>query len=187
MEVMGTTNPLMTFEEFERLPDEPCKLQLIDGEVLRLPPAKIGHVRIRHRLFEVLEDALSELHNQGKGSDLGEVFMRMGYRFGDNWLIPDVSVSHAGQPENDYLEGAPALAVEVMSESNTAPMMHRKTRKYLENGAREVWLVYPETASVVVCRGKTAIEVEGTLATELLPGVTIDLASVFGSPEKLRP
>jgi Uma2 family endonuclease len=35
---MGGTTPLMTFDEFERLPDEPGKLELIDGELVRMPP-----------------------------------------------------------------------------------------------------------------------------------------------------
>jgi len=37
MNAMGTTTNLMTFEQFERLPDEPHKLELIDGELIRMP------------------------------------------------------------------------------------------------------------------------------------------------------
>jgi hypothetical protein len=62
----------------------------------------------------------------------------------------------------------------------------RKVRQYVENGAPEVWLLYGRTASVSVYRGKTAIEIEGTLTSELLPGVSIDLSVVFG-PSESRP
>ena len=62
-------------------------------------------------------------------------------------------------------------------------MMQRKVRIYIENGAREVWLLYRRTATVAVCRGKTSVEIEGALASELLPGVSIDLAEVFGRSE----
>ena len=183
MNAMGTITTLVTFEEFERLPDEPCKLELMDGEVIRMPPAETGHMRIALRLYKILEDTLRTLHGQGHARDLGEVFIETGYRIGSNWAIPDVSVSHAGQSEGKYLEGAPALAVEVISEANTAEVMHRKVRQYVENGAREVWLLYGRTASVSVYRGKAAIEVEGTLASELLRGVSIDLSLVFGASE----
>jgi hypothetical protein len=36
---MGTTTSLLTFEEFERLPDEPGKLELLHGELFHVPPA----------------------------------------------------------------------------------------------------------------------------------------------------
>jgi len=72
----------------------------------------------------------------------------------------------------------------VMSRRNTAEMMQRKVRIYIENGAREVWLLYRRPATVAVYRGKTSVEVEGTLTSELLPGVSIDLAEVFGNAER---
>ena len=174
---MGTIATSMTFEEFERLPDEESgKLELVDGQVISLPPAEIAVMRIVMRLYGIIEDAVARLCR----GELGEVFIRAGYRFGKNWLIPDVSVSHFGHPEAKYLEGAPALAVEVISEATTERVMHRKIRLYFENGAREVWLVYPEFRSVWVHRGKSATEVEGTLTTDLLPGIAIDLSAVFG-------
>lgn len=176
---MGTTTALVTFAEFERLPDEECKLELIDGEVLRMPPAETRHMRIAKRIFLVLNDAIGILHNQGVSRDLGEALFETGYRMRNNWLIPDISISHAGQVEGKYLEGAPALAIEVISESNTAPKMRRKIRTYLDNGCREIWVVDPDTASIEVHIGKTAIEHEGQFTSDLLPGVSIDLAAIF--------
>jgi hypothetical protein len=124
------------------------------------------------------------LHGQGHARDLGEVFIEAGYRIGSNWLIPDVSASHAGQREGKYLEGRPGVGDRVISEANTAEVMHRKVRQYVENGAREVWLLYARTASVSVYRGKAAIEVEGTLTSGLLPGLSIELSVVFGAPAR---
>ena len=178
---MGATTTLMTFEEFERLPGESGRLELIDGELIRMPPAMTKHMRMVKYLFRILDDTMRILRDKGLVRDLGEVFSETGYLVGSNWVTPDVSITHAGQREGDYLEGAPALVIEVISKSNTAEMMQRKVKLYLENGAREVWVFYPRTESVSMHRGKTSIEVEGTLTSELLPGVSIDLSEVFGA------
>jgi Uma2 family endonuclease len=113
---------------------------------------------------------------------LGEVCHEFGYRVGPHWLIPDVSITHAGQAEDKYLEGAPALAVEVISGRNTAEMMQRKVTLYMKYGGREAWLFYPRARLVTVHRGRTAVQMEGTLTSELLPVVAIDLAEIFGAP-----
>ena len=138
-------------------------------------------MKITKRLFGVINSAVyAASARSGRRGDLGEALVEAGYRIGRNWMVPDVSVTHAGQPEGKYLEGAPALAIEVISESIAAQMMQRKMRLYFGHGAREVWLVYPETKSVSIVHEKTATEVEGSLKSELLPGISIDLAAVFG-------
>jgi Uma2 family endonuclease len=49
-----------------------------------------------------------------------------------------------------WFPGAPLLAVEVVSPSNTAKDTQLKVTDYLEAGALEVWLVYPDTRTVYV-------------------------------------
>ena len=44
---MGTTTSLLTFEEFERLPDQPGKRELLKGELIDGPPAEEKHNTIR--------------------------------------------------------------------------------------------------------------------------------------------
>ena len=54
---MGATNTgLMTFEEFERLPDheESLKLELLDGELIRMPPPGRMHMEVAHYFLHVL-------------------------------------------------------------------------------------------------------------------------------------
>ena len=50
MNAMGTITTLVTSAEFERLPNEPCKLQLMNGELIRTPPAETGRMRIALRI-----------------------------------------------------------------------------------------------------------------------------------------
>ena len=87
---MGTIRTILTFEEFENLPDQPGKCELIQGELLELPPAKLRHNRLSHRFYELLKTALSEAHSRGKAQDLGKACIEAGYYLSkDTWLQPD--------------------------------------------------------------------------------------------------
>jgi Uma2 family endonuclease len=168
---MGTTTGLLTFEEFERLPDvEAGKLEFLDGEPFQSPPAIRKHMEIAKSLFMILMQTPLEAHT----------YFEMGYQMGRTaWLQPDVSIAHPGQPSGKYFEGAPLLAVEVISESNTAEFMDRKVKRYLANGGVEVWVVYPKTKCVWVFREGQAQEFRGTLKSEILPGLEINLTELL--------
>ena len=168
---------LLSFEEFEQLPDEPGKAELLDGELLQSPPGKIKHMEIVRRIHVLLMNAVDK---GAVPARLGDVYFETGYKFSSRrWLQPDVSIPYYDQPRGDYFESAPALAVEVISESNTAAQMDRKVEIYLSNGGVEVWLVYPDTRCVWVYREGHAEQVKGVLRSSLLPGLEIDLAELF--------
>src|ERR1700686_2184986 len=99
--IMGATTQL-TIEEFLRLPDEPGKQELLDGELIALPPAKLSHMQIVLDLYRLLVAALTE----------SRVWAETGYQLSRGLLQPDVSVPWPDQPvENDWLQGAPMIAV----------------------------------------------------------------------------
>jgi Uma2 family endonuclease len=176
---MGTTT-LLSFEEFEHLPDEPGKVELLDGELIQLPPAKRKHTELSHRIQALLMHAAGNMHKTEISARLGRVYLEAGYKFGSRaWLQPDVSIPYSDQPGGDYFESAPALAIEVISESNTAAQMDRKRKIYLTNGAIEVWLVYPDTRCVLVYSEGHVEEFQTVLRSTLLPGLEIDLDQLF--------
>ena len=105
---MGDVRTLLTFEQFEQLPDEAGKSELLGGELIELPPAEFRHNEISRRLFLWLRATLRKLHRCGRAAEPGTAYHEMGYQLGPlTWLQPDVSITHAGQPEGDYFEGAP--------------------------------------------------------------------------------
>jgi Uma2 family endonuclease len=168
---------LLSFEEFERLPDEPGKAEFLDGELIQSPPAKWKHSELVRRIHVRLMPAVE---NAEVAPRLGPAYSHTGYKFSSRaWLQPDVSIPHRDQSGGDYFESAPALAVEVISESNTAAQMARKMKIYLANGGAEVWLVYPNTRSVWVYREGHAEEFESVLRSSLLPGLELDLSQLF--------
>jgi Uma2 family endonuclease len=80
------------------------------------------------------------------------------------------------------LEGTPALAVEVVSPSNTAEDMAKKTQQYLRAGSHAVWIVYPKLRLVEVhssagVRQVREPEVLGENA--LLPEFSVSLTYIF--------
>jgi Uma2 family endonuclease len=107
----------------------------------------------------------------------------MGYPLpGAGWLQPDVSVTHAQQPVEKYLVGAPAIAIEVISPSNTPKRIALKTELYFECGALEVWCFFPKTKHVTIqdSGGVREIVADAFITTPLLPGLELPLQEIFG-------
>jgi Uma2 family endonuclease len=180
---------LVTFEEFERLPEqaEPGKRELLDGEVIELPPADLEHANFSKQIFLWLLQAVALAHARGEAAELGDVYHETGYKLpGPRYVQPDVSITHAAQAHAKYLNDAPAVAVEVISENNTAREMAKKLALYFRYGAREVWRVYRDPVHIVVhLPDRTSRTVlEGSLTTPLLPGFELRLAALEALIEK---
>ena len=74
------------------------------------------------------------------------------------------------------------LAVEIASRGNTAEELESKTALYLQQGAAEVWVLYPKTRTIVVSRKQDVQRVSpgGAYYCELLD---LTVASDFWVPE----
>ena len=181
MAMIGTVAKRLTFEEFELLPDRPGKSELLRGELIELPPAKLKHSDISRRLFLRLVAILDEIRGREGASAFGKVHHLVGYLFPDgSWLQPDVSITHAGQKAGDYLLGSPLLAIEVVSESNSADEIAGKIEVFLLNGAAEAWVLYPKRQQMWVHGSEGRAERHtGTFTSALLSGATIDLNQIF--------
>ena len=180
---MATTTTLLTFEEFEQLPDQPGKRELLEGELIELPLADTNHNEIAEEIFLQMNAALREAHARGQALELGKVHHEMGYKLASNaYVQPDVSITHAGQISVKYYGGAPAIAIEVVSPSNTAQALDIKTELYFQFGAREVWEVYPKTRHIVVhvAGSSQAVTVRDVVRTPLLPGFELNVQDVLG-------
>lgn len=159
---------LLTDEEYLNLPDEPGKHELLDGELISMPPAVHVHSIIARRFYELLQTVLP-------GS---RVWLFEGYQLKRGWLIPDVSVTWPDQPVSRWLQGAPMIAIEIVSPGNTAEEIDRKTEAYLEEGAAEVWVVYPKRHKMNVMRKDATLRVTGEYRCGLI-GVTANLAELI--------
>lgn len=82
-----------------------------------------------------------------------------------------------------FFEGAPDLAVEVISPSNTFEEIHQEIVEYFESGSRLVWVINPDEESVVVYRGTTPdrlLKITDFLdGEEVVDGFRLAIAELF--------
>jgi len=88
---------------------------------------------------------------------LGTVLAEAGYKLSENpatWIQPDVSFLRPDRvretPADGYFLGAPELAVEVASPSESASDLERKVDALFTAGGLVVWVIYPVIKKVRV-------------------------------------
>jgi Uma2 family endonuclease len=145
------TDRLLTAEDLYGLPEDDVRYELEEGRLVVSEPPGWTHgalaVRIAARLLAFTDPRR-----------LGTVVVESGYvlaRRPDTVRGPDVSFVRTERlPARDvahrFYEGAPDLAVEIVSPSDRAAEVARKVAGYLRAGTRAVWVVYPDTRSVAV-------------------------------------
>ncbi len=178
---MSTAVSLLTVEEFLQLPEElDVKAELIEGVVVEM-----GRGRLRHELGKAEFNKF--LTGYALGNPIGVVLSETLFVLGDgNAFQPDVSFVRterlAGQDPEKNFQGAPDLAVEVVS-SETAAQLERKVRLYLRAGSRAVWVAYPEERGVRAFHADgIARWLEGDQVLEepdLLPGFAVKVSQLF--------
>jgi Uma2 family endonuclease len=103
---------------------------------------------------------------------------------------PDASFIRAQRFPPDFdpsgdIEGAPDLAVEVVSPGQSTPLMLGRVADYLAHGAEEVWVVYPSRREVWVYRADaetpTAYHAGDTLTSPMFMGWAMPVAAIFAT------
>lgn len=175
---------LMTIEELAKLPPDQSRGELIRGNFFQrsLNGSVHGYISA---------NVLGFLGNYVRKNGVGCVYMTgTGFilaRNPDTVRAPDAAFVQAkrlaDQSATGFFDGAPDLAVEVISPSETVDEVESKVIDYLEAGSALVWLIYPRTQTVAIYRSLTDIEIltiEDTLdGGDLLPGFSVSLKEVF--------
>jgi Uma2 family endonuclease len=151
---MSTATALLTAEDLWRLPPDGNRHELVKGELRTMPPAGFEHgvlgVNITLPLAQhVKANGLGVVVN----SDTGFVIATNP----DTVRAPDVGfvgqdrLPSGGLPAK-YWRGAPDLAVEVVSPSDTVFGVDEKVEEWLNAGTSLVWVVNPRQRTVTVHR-----------------------------------
>ena len=132
------------------------------------------------------------LHQFVSGNNLGEIRIAPLDVVLSNHDVaqPDilfVSRRRAAVITDANIQGAPDLAVEVLSPSTEGHDRGYKRELYARHGVMEYWLVDPDLETIeVLTPGNGGFiryalyERRETLTSPLLPGLAIDLAAIFG-------
>ncbi len=180
----------MTTEELESLPEDGIDRELIRGQLREKPMTRRDrwHSSAEVRISHILQ---SWLASQPKPLGLvvaGEAGFRL-RRNPDSTVGIDVAIVSAevaaNEPDAPYFEGAPVLAVEILSPSDKQEEIDEKVELYLETGVAIVWVVNPRFKTVVVFRPQAAPEMFNTsqelTAEPHLPGFRVPVAQLFAS------
>ena len=173
----------LTIEQFERLPDDGRRLELVRGQVVREPPAGYEH-------GEIAGWIAGELHSFLRERRLGRVITA------DSGFVLSVEPPTVRAPDVAFVREerrtfdrkrfapiAPDLAVEIVSPSNTLSEIQDKVVDYLDAGSRIVWVVDPGSRLVTVYRSREDIrliaedgEIDGG---DVLPGFRVKVSELF--------
>jgi len=140
------TEGLVTLDRFLALPDRPGKQEFDRGRVIEMPPPKYVHSLTAKKIYDGLVLAV-----RGKGL---AVFSETGFLLAaDIVRQPDVTVVEEARLKDadadEYLAGAPLIAIEVASPANTAEELDVKIDQYLRGGSHAVWVAYPKRKAIV--------------------------------------
>lgn len=184
MKTASRTDRRYSWDDY-RTWDDDQRWELVDGEAFCLSPAPaVRHQVIVGRLFGQLFQ-----HFQGRPSEplVSPVDVKLSTA---DVVQPDIVViCDRSKILESHIEGAPDLAVEVVSPSSQRHDRVRKLRLYAAAGVREYWLVqpYPAVIEVLQLTGPDYLIAGAYTDTETLhsptfPDLVLDLAAVFSLP-----
>lgn len=185
MTVTATEKVLLTAEDFWQLPSDGQKYELVAGELLQMPPSGFLHGTVAGNLARLLGEHVNR-HELGAIS-VAEAGFKLRQN-PDTVRAPDVAfvskerILVQGKPEK-FWEGAPDLAVEVVSPNDRFDDVVEKVQEYLAAGARLVWVALPRSRSIMVYRPNGAIQIlredETLQGEEVLPGFVCQIRQIF--------
>lgn len=168
--------------------DDGRRYQLIEGELVLSPSPSPRHQNVVGQLYMLLQAHVLP-------GRLGKVFfapLDVVLRADAPGTVLQPDVLFISRDRKDILteknvQGAPDLAVEVLSPSNARLDTVRKLGLYARYGVRELWFVSNEFDQLQVMKlgshgayGQPSLYKRGdTLTTDLLPGFTLAVDDIF--------
>jgi Uma2 family endonuclease len=162
-----------TLADYMALP-EGMRVELIEGELLKMANPTVRHQRIVMRLAFALARLLGM-----ERVLLGPV----GVNIDDfNGFQPDLVVVPADALPDDAARevGKPQVVVEVLSPSTKSRDRKIKAKHYFGKGVAEVWLVDGDARSVEVRTASGSTTMTETLKSAALPEIDLPLREIFG-------
>jgi Uma2 family endonuclease len=181
---MATSSKTLTYEEWLILPEVEGVEEVVNGEIVKMPPHKLPHACAVEILADLLRAKLDDRTVQVIVATFGLVICKEPVTV----RVPDMAVFiRSNVLERDgYIHSPPELVVEVLSPANTRSERAAKLQDYESLGVPEVWVVSPEAQTVEVLRlnadgrlATTALLREGQLKPVRFPEASVDIAAIW--------
>jgi Uma2 family endonuclease len=177
MSTVVVEHPL-TLEQF--LAGDYESYEYVQGKLIPMAAAKLIHGKISSKLIIRLGRYIED-------RQLGELYTNETvFKIDGRGRKPDVAyIAEARIPDDLWQEfdGAPDLAVEVVSPTDALKEIHEKAFEYLDAGCRLVWVVEPFSQTVMVYRSRTDIRLltinDVLTGEEVVEGFSCPVAEVF--------
>ena len=185
---MSTATTLITAEQLLQMPRDGYRYELVAGELKKMIPASWKHGAVEGFLHGLLAQHVRE---QALGVVFGGETGFLLARDPDTVRAPDIAFIHKDHlpsplPEEAYWPGAPDLAVEVVSPSDTMNEIDGKVKTWLEAGAAMVWVVNPAWNGVTVYHSatdiKTLTEEDELSGEDVVTGFRCAVREIFANP-----
>ncbi|HKQ60978.1 MAG TPA: Uma2 family endonuclease [Candidatus Polarisedimenticolaceae bacterium] len=176
---------VLSVEDLATYPDDGLKHELQAGILVSEPLPGFRHGHVAATIVALLRGHVRR-HELGVvlGNDSGFLLARAPdtLRGPDVAFVSSARLAAVREPEKAF-PGAPDLAVEVLSPSNSVGSVHAKVADYLAAGTRLVWVVDPEQETVAVYRSLLVPRVlareEELDGDDVVPGFRARVAELF--------
>lgn len=183
---MAISIQLITAEELEGRSQSDTHVELVKGEIQIMPPAGYEHGEIALNIGSLLREFLRK-NRVGKafGAETGFILSRDP----DTVRAPDAAFVTAERAaaqtrKEGFFDGAPDLAIEVISPTDTDEEVEAKVLDYLQSGTRLVWVIRPRTRTVTTYRSlsniRLLIDTDILDGNDVLPDFSIRVREIFG-------
>jgi Uma2 family endonuclease len=179
---MGQVKTLMTAEQIPTIAAAK-RTELVRGELIEMSPVGGPHSATAGLLLSWII-AFARPRRLGiAGPEWGFVL----FRDPDTVRAPDVcfiaAARIAAKGLEGFFEGAPDLAVEVVSPEDRASEVQEKVREYLAAGTRLVWVIDPQTQTVAAYHPSGDAHIyagdDQVPAEDVLPGFSFRCRELF--------
>jgi Uma2 family endonuclease len=182
---MATSEKLLTAEEFEQLPDNGKRYELIDGELREMAPTVSWHGEVETNLTTLLHTH-TRAHGLGRVS-CGEVLYIV-RRNPDRVRAADIAFIRQErvpslEARRHIMEVIPDLVVEILSTHDTVAEISDRVDDWMGAGVQMLWIVDPFRRTVTIYRpGRDPVLLgeHGTLEGDpVVPGFRCSVAEIF--------
>ncbi len=129
-----------TIEDYYAVPDD-VRIELIDGTIYELSTPTLNHQRVQFAMASEFSRCIDD-HGMPCEVIVSPFDVRLD-RDNSTMVEPDLIIVCDKEIDGDarYLDGAPDMAVEILSPSTRVKDCTVKLRKYMNAGVREYWIV----------------------------------------------